>query len=133
MNGLPRGKAVCDLGHITRTRRLPGSVILCFHCMKAGITTKATVPGTPPPLPHPGRRAWLLERLLAADGPSYDELCAGVVAAFGEVRLKWLASRLGVREVRLLFWDGLATTEPPDGSVWLTPAGWRLLDQMTGS
>ncbi len=43
---------------------------------------------------------------------------------------KWRASRLGVREVRRLFWDELAVTEP-DESCWLTAAGWALLDQMT--
>ncbi len=85
---------------------------------------------TRPPLPHPGRRAWLLARLMAADGPSYDELCRGVTAAFPLDGPKWRASRLGVREVRRLFWDELAVTEP-DESCWLTAAGWALLDQMT--
>lgn len=122
-----RTKATCASGHTAWTRSPPGSVIVCWRCKKDGRTTKVTVPGKPPPppppLPHPGRLAWLAERLMDADGPSYDDLCAAVVAAFGGDGLKkdrWRASRDGVREVRLLLWDGLATTEPSDGSVWLT-------------
>ena len=95
---------------------------MCWQCKQAGRTTTVPVPGVP--LPHPGRRTWLLTRLMEADGISYDDLCRGVVAAFGgdEPKTRWQASRLGVREVRLLLWDGLATTEPPDGSAWPPPS-----------
>ena len=84
----PRTKATCAHAHQVWTRNPPGSVIMCWPCKQAGRRTRIMVPGTPPPapppLPHPGRRAWLLTRLLAADGPGYDDLCRGVVVAFGE-------------------------------------------------
>lgn len=105
----PKTKATCSSGHVIWTRNPPGSVILCWRCKKDGRPTKVAVPGKPPPplppLPHPVRRAWLLERLMAADGPGYDGLCAGVVAAFPEDGPKnwWRDSCRGVREVRLLF------------------------------
>ena len=131
-----RTRADCTRGHRIWTRNPPGSVIMCWRCRQGGTTTRITVPGepppAPPPLPHPARRAWLLARLMEADGPGYDVLCRELIAASGADCPRWRASRMGVREVRLLLWDGLATTEPSDGSVWLTPAGWRLLDQMTG-
>jgi len=73
--------------------------------------------------PFPRRRRWLLERLSQADGPSYDALCREVVERFGQDGRRWLASRDGVRAVRLLLWDRLATIEP-DESVYLTPVGW---------
>jgi hypothetical protein len=71
---------------------------------------------------HP-RREFLLRRLREADGPRYDELVGEVAEALPEKR-PYLTGIKAARSVRTLLWDGLATTEP-DGSVWLTPAGWE--------
>jgi hypothetical protein len=83
--------------------------------------------GAPSKLPrntYPRRRAWLLERLTAADGITYDQLCGEVVAEFPQDGRKWLASASGVRE---LLFDELAVTMS-DESVWLTAAGWQAAD-----
>jgi hypothetical protein len=69
------------------------------------------------------RRDFLLARLREADGISYDELCRAVAEAIPS-HSHWAASARGVKVVRMLLWDGLATTEP-DESVWLTPKGWQ--------
>jgi hypothetical protein len=97
------------------------------------------VPGNKPGQPqrkapkHSKRRAWLLARLAEADGPTYDDLCCAIVERFRIVHDKpnvarFLASARGVRAVRSLLWDELATTES-DQSVWLTPARWTAVEQ----
>jgi hypothetical protein len=80
----------------------------------------------------PRRKAWLLERLAAADGVTYDELCRGVIGEFPQDGRRQLASVCGVRAVRDLLWDELATTEP-DESVWLTASGWAELESLMAS
>ncbi len=75
-----------------------------------------------------GRRAWLLRRLLEADGITYDELCRAVVGAFPE-KTAWWSSVRGVRAVRDLMSAGLVTTES-DESCWLTAAGWAAAERV---
>ena len=74
-------------------------------------------------------RAAVLERLLEADGPSYDELCHEIVTAF-RGRGDYAANARGVRAIRELLWRQLAVTEP-DESVWLTASGWEAIERMT--
>ncbi len=66
----------------------------------------------------------------------YDELCHELVAAFPVTdvkpsRRRGLASVRGVRSVRGLLWNGLATTGK-DERVYLTEAGWREHDRRAG-
>ena len=80
------------------------------------------------------RRRWLLARLAEADGVSYNELCRSVVeellAREGKPRSRaYVAANRGVRAVRALLWDGLASTEA-DESVWFSRAGWDALAAM---
>jgi hypothetical protein len=74
-------------------------------------------------LPDPRRRAWLLERLREADGPTYETLCAEVAEAFPAKRQYW-ASVQAVRAVRAVLWDELGTVDDA-GAIWLLPSGWQ--------
>lgn len=74
------------------------------------------------------RRCWLLRRLQAADGPSYDDLVREVIAAFPERERYWTSVR-AVRSVRRLAFDGFITTES-DESMWLTAAGWAAASRL---
>jgi hypothetical protein len=94
----------------------------------AATTPARSVSTTLPATSAAARQDWLITRLTEADGPSYDDLCAEVVAAFPDGKTKWFASCKGVREVRWLLWSGLATVES-DESVWLTPAGWAAVGE----
>lgn len=76
------------------------------------------------------RRARLLRRLAKADGVSYDDLCRSVIEQFPHARGLRFASPRGVRAVRDLLFDELAATEA-DESVWLTPAGWAALAELS--
>jgi hypothetical protein len=77
----------------------------------------------------PRRRTWLLERLAAADGVTYDELCREVIGEFPQDGRPHLASVCGVRAVRDLLFDELAVTEN-DQSIWLTVRGWQELESL---
>lgn len=80
----------------------------------------------------PRRRAWLLERLSAADGISYDELVHELFTEFPQAGKRHLATVCAVRSVRDLLFDELAVTES-DQSIWLTPEGWRVLEDTMAS
>jgi hypothetical protein len=90
-------------------------------------------------------RQQILDLLSEANGESYDDVCRsaieltqGSLARNWEDDAKrkrpspsdltktqrWVAKYEGVRVVRDLLWDKLATTES-DESVWLTPMGWK--------
>jgi hypothetical protein len=72
------------------------------------------------------RREWILIRLRAADGPTYDELCREVIAAHPEDN-PHCARAWGVRAVRDMMYRALVTTES-DESCWLTEKGWLASD-----
>ena len=80
----------------------------------------------------PRRRAWLLERLSAADGISYDELCRELCTEFPQAGKRHLATVCAVRSVRDLLFDELAVTES-DESMWLSPSGWAVLEALMAS
>jgi len=73
------------------------------------------------------RREFLLRRLRQADGIGYDDLVAAVVAAVPGSSNYW-TSVLGVKSVRELLWDELATVDD-DGSIWLLPTGWQAAEK----
>ena len=71
------------------------------------------------------RRRWLLERLMQADGPRYDELVGEMIDAIPH-SVRRVAGIRAVKAIRQLLRDGLAVTEN-DESMWLTPLGWERL------
>jgi hypothetical protein len=73
------------------------------------------------------REAFTIIRLAQADGVIYDDLIREVMAAFPVPGNRVLCGIRVVRTVRGLLWKELAVTES-DESVWLTPAGWGLLE-----
>lgn len=93
-----------------------------MHTRVAAAADTRTYPGR-------SRRAWVLRRLAACDGPRYDELVAEVAAAFPAPGTRNWTSIRAARAVRRVLWDELAATRA-DERVLLTLAGWRALEAM---